>query len=272
MSARARFRAAAKKQWTRKDKQRAALFAGVLIAAFLIGFGVTALSFSAGVGVEVTTVPDVRDMTVAQATRAMEANGLTLAVGDTFPNRSTRAGAILAQSPLPGQEVSPGSEVQVFVSTGAPRPTVPSIEGMPLALATRALQTAGFDVLVEEAPGQQRGEVLGTDPPSGSAVQLPATVRVQVSTGPPRLEMPTVIGMLEDQARSIIEDAGLDITETVYETTQFGEPGSVISQEPAPGDSVQVGTNVRLRVANPAPPTTHREERRPRTRRQQFGG
>lgn len=259
MSARAKFKA--KKAWTAAQKKKVGALAAIVIGAFAIGYGVTALSFTSGAGIDVVTVPDVRTMTIPDAGRAMERAELELALGDSFPNAESPAGSILAQSPLPGQEVSRGTTVEVFVSTGAPRPTVPSVDGMPMNLATRALQAAGFDVLVQDTPGVAAvGAVVGTDPPAGTAVQLPASVRLWVSSSPPRIEMPTLIGMLEAVARQTVEDAGLEVSEIEYQSTEFGEPGSVVTQEPAPGDSVNLGTDVRMRVNALGPPTSFRDD------------
>lgn len=225
--------------------------------AFLIGFGLTALSFVRGSApVDVVTVPDVRDLRVPDARRILGRSDLDLAVGDSFPNPMVPAGAILAQSPLPGQEVGPRTEIRVIVSTGQPRPIVPDVDAMPVALATRVLQTAGFQVLVEEAPGEGTlGMVFGTVPEAGTAVPLPATVRIWVGGARPPFEMPSVIGMLEDAARATLEAGGLRVGEIDYETSALGEVGGVVGQDPPPGDSVHVGSAVRLRVTGRAPPT-----------------
>lgn len=94
----------------------------------------------------------------------------------------------------------------------------------------------------------QPGRVVGTQPAAGTRVPLPATVRVRVGRPRSGVAVPTVIGMLEETARSAIIALGLQVGEVVYDQSEFGEPGSVTSQEPAPGDSVNVGTPVRIHV------------------------
>jgi eukaryotic-like serine/threonine-protein kinase len=229
------------------------LVAGIALGAFIIGYGVTALAFGTARGpTDVALVPDVRELTVEAASRALDDEGLSIEVGDSLPNANAPEGAVLAQSPLPGEEVSPGTAVRVIVSTGQPKLTVPEVEAMPVALATRALEAAGFTVTVEELPGQgQPGRVLDADPASGSPVPLPATVHLRVGGAPPRMEVPSVIGMLEGQARDLLEREGLRVTEVQYERTTLGEPGGVVGQDPAPGDSVAAGSPVRLRVTEP---------------------
>lgn len=221
-----------------------------LLAAFVVGYGATALSFAQGTGVDIATVPDARNQTLARVQRLFERADLEFVVADSFPNPSVPAGAILAQSPLPGQEVSPGSVVELFLSTGPRRPAVPDVEGMPLALATRALQTAGFDVTVEEDSGSvPAGRAKLTDPAAGSAVALPATVRLVISTGPSVVEMPAVVGLAEREATRVLEDAGLVVDQRVYDRRFGGSSGDVVDQQPVAGDSVKPGTRVRIVVA-----------------------
>lgn len=225
------------------------IIAGSIVGAFVLAYGITAFSFSQSTGVEVVTVPDVREVTLAAATRAMDRAQLDLVVSDSFPNPSTPAGSVLAQSPLPGQEVSPGSQVEVFLSTGPHRPSVPSVSGMPESLAVRALETAGFEVVVERDTGSVRaGRAIGTEPESGSALSLPATVTLLISTGPGMFEMPAVTGLPEREATTMLEDLGLEVTEVLYDDRLFGEAGAVLQQEPMAGDSVIPGTSVRLLV------------------------
>ena len=223
---------------------------GVGGAAFLMGYVLTAISFrTGGAPTEVVLVPDVRDRPVAEAADMMRAEDLTVVVGDSFPNAAVPAGAVLTQSPLPGREVSPGTEVRLIVSTGPLSPVVPQVGSMTVAAATQALQNAGFEVLVEEATGEgQPGRIVATIPAAGTRVSLPARVRLRVGGQRSRVAVPTLIGMLEETARSSITALGLQLGEVVYEQSEFGEPGSVTSQEPAPGDSVNVGTPVRIRV------------------------
>lgn len=257
MRARATARAKARSQqgaFRRFWNTRAVLlFAGSALAAFVVGYGITVLAFSTARGpADVALVPDVRDLTLDEAERALDDSGLNLEVGDSLPNPNTPEGAVLAQSPLPGEEVSPSTSVRVIVSTGEPELLVPGVESMPVGLATRALEAVGFAVTVEEVEGEgEPGRVIDADPDVGTPLPLLATVHLRVGGPPPLLEVPAVIGMLEGQARETLEDRGLRVSEVLYEASTFGEPGGVVAQEPSPGDSVPAETPVRLRVTSP---------------------
>jgi beta-lactam-binding protein with PASTA domain len=126
---------------------------------------------------------------------------------------------------------------------------VPDVSAMSPQIAVRALQTAGFNVALEDAPGEgEPGTVVGVEPPAGTSVVLPATVRLRIGAAATLVAMPTLIGMLESVARETIAAIGLELVEVLYETSEQAEPGSVVAQEPAPGDSVSVGSPVRMRV------------------------
>jgi eukaryotic-like serine/threonine-protein kinase len=229
------------------------LLLSVGLGTFILGYGITALAFTTGSAPsDVVLVPDVREMTVAEATRRMNDESLTLAVGDSLPNAAVKAGGVLAQSPLPGQEVAPGTEVRVIISTGATRPVVPNVAELPLATATQVLETAGFEVLVEPAPGEGSvGQIVGIVPSSGTVVTLPAKVTLRVGAEMPYLQMPSVMGMLEDSAKATVEGIGLRVSEVLYENSESLEPNRVVGQDPSAGDSIAEGSAVRLRVTLP---------------------
>jgi eukaryotic-like serine/threonine-protein kinase len=221
------------------------------LVAFVIGFGLTALIFRSGAApAEVVMVPDIRERTVAQARTILENVDLSLTVGDSLPNPNVPAGAILAQTPLPGHEVAPGATVRVILSSGSPRPVVPDVDAMPVTLATRALQAAGFEVVIDEGEGPL-GAVLRTDPAPGTPLPLPATVRLIVGRGATLVAVPDVVGLPEEEAMQAILDAGLEVGEVSYGEGDTGEPGDVFEQTPSPGGQMPVGTRVDLRVNLP---------------------
>src|SRR5690606_28819819 len=117
------------------------------------------------------------------------------------PNIDIPQGAILAQSPLPGQEVSAGAEISVIVSTGQPRPSVPNVSGMSVSMAIRSLEAAGFEVVTEDVPGEGvAGDIIGTVPEAGSPLPIPAQVVLRIGASPLFVNMPLVVGLPEDSA------------------------------------------------------------------------
>lgn len=220
------------------------------VGAFIVGYGLAALTFYSGTSYpDIVNVPDLRTMPATSARRALERIGLQLEIGDSLPNPEVAAGAVVAQSPLPGREVPPGTPVRVIISSGAQRRPIPSVESLGQSQAVALLESAGFTVAVDSVEDQQpAGRVLGIQPAAGTAVALPATVRLRVSSGPPFVEVPYVVGMDESVAREVVSAAGLRVGDVHY-IFSFNPEGEVLGQEPAPGDSIRAGTRIVFRVS-----------------------
>ena len=236
---------------------RPLLMGGAIVAvvAFAVGFGVTALNFiRGGAPIDVVTVPDVREMPVDDASRTLDRSDLSMEVGDSFPNPTVPRGSVLAQSPLPGQEVSSGTEVRIIISEGRAAPIVPDVSVLPLALATQTLQATGFSVSIEDAPGEgEEGDVIGTVPEPGTAVHLPATIRLRVGAPPLPVVVPVLLGISEMEAREVADSLGLSV-EVDYLPSDEGVPDyTIIGQEPAGGQEAPGRSTLRLQVRGEPP-------------------
>lgn len=224
---------------------------GVLVLAFALGYVLTALVFfPSSDRPPVVAVPDLREMDEGAARAAASAVGLELEMGDTFPNPAVPAGRILSQTPLPGQEVAPGSPVRVILSGGAERRAVPVVTAMTAEQATRVLEASGFQVSIEEVEDlRAAGRVVGVEPGPGTELQVPAAVRLRVSSGPPLVEVPDLLGMDETAAAAALEAVGLELGDIEYRFGGFTVEELVTGQEPLAGDSIEYGSQVRVRMS-----------------------
>lgn len=194
-------------------------------------------------------VPDVRGMNLQAASQRILESGLV--PGDVRSVRHPEAdsGRVVAQAPLPGQLAQPERDVQITVSLGPERSTVPDVVGLRREWAVSLLEAAGFRVQADTVEDPEPpGVVVSVDPEPGTGLTIPSDVRVEVSTGPPRVAMPAVLGMTEDQARDTLRALGLELAE-VERVFRFGrDRGVVVSQTP-PADSLLArGTAVRVSV------------------------
>lgn len=247
----------------RADRRFALRVLAIAVGMFVVGYAVMALlMIVTAPRRSVATVPDVRRMAVPEARGALDAAELTLEVGDSIANPTVAAGAVVAQTPLPGQEVGPGSRVRVILSTGPSRRTVPDVSMLSREQAMRVLEATGFRVVVSETQNLRgAGRVLGTEPRTGATLPIAATVRLLVSSGPPMVAVPSLLGQNEGQVASVLDAAGLRSGE-VRHVFDFDTPvGAVLSQNPAPGDSVRMGSAVSVVVATRNLPGTPVGER-----------
>jgi serine/threonine-protein kinase len=130
-------------------------------------------------------VPDLTGRTVADAEDMLSAAGLGGLDTLVVPHPTADPGYITAQDPLPGQQLRAGAGVSVSVSSGRPRVIVPDVQNLSASAATVILDRLGFEVrTVEVSDAMDAGRVLRIEPAAGSAVRLPATITLTVSTGP----------------------------------------------------------------------------------------
>jgi eukaryotic-like serine/threonine-protein kinase len=245
-----------RRRWSvdKRDALRALLqIVGVAIAAFLLGYLATWLMFRGGVP-EIVAVPDLRNASVEEARRTLRDVALVLEEGPVLAHPTVPEGAVIAQSPLPGQEVAPGSVVRVNVSAGPEQVRVPDVTMFSVDDAQAMLRRAGFEVNVVERPAMDRlGRIVELQPASGVVAPVGSVVTIVVSSGPPMVEVPALVGLREDEAADRLHAAGLHVGETRYDIFVFAPIGQVVAQHPAPGDSVQAGTGVRMTIAGSRP-------------------
>lgn len=224
---------------------------GLALFGWFFGYGVaTQLLFPAPPPPgDLFEIPDLRGLGLASAQERLEGSGLAMGSIDSLQHPSVTAGLILGQSPLPGQVARPETPVLVTVSTGPQRRSVPDVGGLDLSRARVVLETSGFIVEVDSAEAElARGRVVELSPAPGNVVALPAEVRLVVSTGPPTVLMPLVLGLQQGEAEQLLDSLGLVVTE-IEEVFRFGrDQGVVVEQEPAADEELQRGSTVTLKV------------------------
>ena len=203
---------------------------------------------------EQLTVPNVVGRQSATATQILQNRGFEVEI-ENVVNADVERDTVASQDPRPNTTATEGSTVTITVSTGPGEASVPSVAGMSRDEAESALERAGFEVRVQrEYSGDvERGLAIGTQPEQGSVIERGTEVTLQVSRGPEPVEVPDLVGESEDDARDLIEDAGLSVGEVTEQETTDEEAGTVLEQGPAAGEAVDRGTSVDLVVAAEPP-------------------
>jgi serine/threonine-protein kinase len=96
-----------------------------------------------------------------------------------------------------------------------------------------------------------KGTAIGTDPAAGGSLEPGAEVILNISEGPSSVKVPDSIpGKTEAAARDILRQVGLVGAPSTSTANSATVPaGIVITSNPAPGQSVGVGTSVELIVS-----------------------
>ena len=230
----------------------------------LAGLGLAVVLVSFGVGHTVATrllfpvpprpdnlveLPDVRGMDRAEAVQAMEQVGLGAMVADSFRHPTALKGSVLGQSPLAGQLSLPGDTVRLTLSLGPERRPVPDVIRLRERWARNVLEAGGFTVAVDSLEADMPvGWVVEVIPEPGTEVDLPMEVRIAVSTGPPLVQMPRLLGIEQAEAEAILDSLGFVVSEIVTRFRFGRDQGRVVEQDPAVDSLLEPGSAVRLVV------------------------
>lgn len=204
---------------------------------------------------ELAEVPDLHGLERERAVERVRELGLVLAGVDSVGHPSLPAGTVVGQSPVAGQMAVPGDSVRMTLSLGPEERPVPDVYRLRGDRARAVLEASGFRVEVDSVEsGRPRGTVLALEPEPGTQLTLPGDVRIEVSLGPPRVQMPLLVGLAEEDALSRLDSLGLAVSEVARRPLVGLDAGLVVDQEPEAGTTLERGSAVRVVVAaRPAP-------------------
>jgi eukaryotic-like serine/threonine-protein kinase len=128
---------------------------------------------------------------------------------------------------------------------------VPDVVGEMEDDATQTLEDAGFEVEVEREFNDdvRRNEVFEQDPEAGQRLAEGETVTITVSRGERQVEVPDLEGQTVGEAQGSLADANLELGSVTNEASEE-EEGTIIDQDPGPGEQVQPGSPVNVTVSS----------------------
>jgi hypothetical protein len=159
-----------------------------IVVPFIVGYfiAVRMLFPPPPVVAEGIAVPDLKGQSLESAQRMLVDAGLGRGRPSQLPSLTNAEGTVMAQSPLPGQQLRAGAPVDLAVSSGPPRVFVPDVVGFPVERAASLLVRLGFRVQrTDSVSTVDAGHVLSVNPDPGTRLVLPASVGITVSLGPP---------------------------------------------------------------------------------------
>jgi serine/threonine-protein kinase len=191
----------------------------------------------------------------AQAEQQIKAAGLHAAV-KTGPNENKNYpnGTVFRQDPGAGAKVDKGGTVTIWVSTGPPKVTVPTVKGQQWTVVQQTLVNLGLHPVEHFVPGATKNQVTATDPPAGQRVPKGSKIRVNVMSGPATAAVPSVVGQSLAAATTALHNAGFNANPTYVNSD--APQNQVIHQNPASGTTEPKGTTVDLQVSNGPPQVT----------------
>jgi serine/threonine-protein kinase len=204
-------------------------------------------------------LPDVSGQPVAQATTTLKNDGLVVKVSDQSSTQP--AGTVLSTDPAAKALVKKGDTVtlKVAVPPTIPNVTVPSgLTGVSQATAESLLTAQGlqYTTTSRNSTTVQTGFVISTTPTSGTRVKQGSSVELIVSSGQANVLVPSLIGLTQDAARTLLAQYGLTEGGLTSESSSQYAAGQIITSVPGPGASVPPSSSVSIVVSTGPPPVT----------------
>ena len=202
------------------------------------------------------TMIKVLGMTSAEAEANLEELGLHLKItygaSEDYPE-----GQIYEQDVQEGEVVDRSTYINVKVSTGSDKLTIPSnLAGMSVQDARRALSTAGFTNISSTTAEEfsdtiDTGAVIGANPSMGTSIGKGESITLIVSKGkaPVPTTVPNLYKLSESSAIAKLTEAGLISGEITKSYSDEVEAGQVISQDPPSGTSLNKGDSVSFVIS-----------------------
>ena len=189
-----------------------------------------------GVG-RYTTTPGIENLSVTDARVKLQDVGLDLAVAEEVFSETVPAGSVVGTDPEAGSRIVDGSTVDVVVSKGLERYTVPKLHGLTLAAAEAAVTDASLtpgDVVERWHDTVPEGRVIIASPSAGQEERRDTPVDLFLSRGPEPVEVPDLAGKDADRAQARLVELGFEVRLAEEHSTTV-EEGAVLSQRPDRG-------------------------------------
>jgi len=229
---------------------------GALVVLLLAGVTWGILQTAKDPAPVMVSVPSVTGETYDVAKRALENKGFVVADPVMETSQDVDEDDVISQDPEADTSAKKGSTVTLTVSSGPSKVTIPNLDGYSFNQAKTLLEGDQFKLKVkkeEQDSDLAANQVINSDPPAGTSVDMGSNVTVKTSRG--QVTVPNVVDMNIDDAKKTLDGLNLKYT-TKEDPASPAEKDTVTAQSIAQGQKVPPGTTIELIVSgNPAEPT-----------------
>ena len=238
-------------------------FLVVVILALVFMFTLCWITFFATVrGPEQVMVPNVEGKELTTALLELQAKELYPKIQLKYTDNPDDAGKILNQNPEGGSIVKAGRRVNLTVSRGVILDHVENYIGQNYDDVKINLQTmftgSSRPLIVLAEPSyksdqSEAGTILAQDPPEGTIISNPVTVKLIVSKGAEyeNTRVPSIVGFDFQKLISTISSSRLVFDFTAHIAENGENEGTVTSQETASGEYVPNYSRISAEIALP---------------------
>jgi eukaryotic-like serine/threonine-protein kinase len=232
-----------KKKLSKRVKRNRAI--AMLIVVALV-YGIYLLFSGSGV-----SVPSVVGMSAQSAEATLKSAGLASAISEELFSEDIPAGKVISSSPGGGAHIPENGRVNLVLSKGPERISVPSLAGLTTEQATANISAVGLhpgNLTQQFSTDFEVGRVISSSPTSGTPVKRGTLIDLVISKGVQRVSLTSYIGQSADQAINELTSAGFKVaSKYVYSDTV--PSGNVVSENPDGSIPVAFGSTVTLRIS-----------------------
>ncbi len=166
-------------------------------------------------------VPTLTGQVLTEELRSqLEDMGFKIKEDDVYDAEGVAIGTITGQNREPGSKCMSGSEI--ILSIAAEGAVVPDVTGKDMETAKEVLEGKGFKTeVVYQDSAVAKDKVIRQSPFGGDKANVAKPVTLYVSNGKnsASVEMPNLEGLTVEEAKLMLEDAGLKLGDVSYETS-----------------------------------------------------
>ena len=199
-------------------------------------------------------IPNLVNMTEEQAREESSKLKIELKVIEEEYNKDVEAGKIISQKPefKENYNIKEKSVIEVTISKGTKMTKVPKVVGMTKDEAIQELEAAELEseVIEEKSAKVEKDYIIKQETKEDTEIEAGSIIKIYVSIGRgvEEVNVPTLIGKTEEEAKKEIENSKLKYTTTVYEEDSTKSDGVVLKQSIEPGKTVDEGTGITITV------------------------
>ncbi len=229
------------------------LWGVVLLAVFVAS---AYLSFNLFIRRGAMTVPELAGLTAEEASRLLADQGLRYRAAEPAGrwNAVVEEGRVIETRPRAGGFVKRGSAVEVVLSLGVRRASVPNLAGKAMSAAQLTVQAEGLelgDSLAVASSGGEPGTIVGQDPAPGASVLAGTKVDLLIAQDAPSdtFVMPDLVYRRYEPVRGYFERGGFRMGAVKFEPYEGISDGTILRQNPLPGHPLRRRDVISLVVA-----------------------
>jgi beta-lactam-binding protein with PASTA domain len=194
-------------------------------------------------------LPNLANMTQAEAEAALNSIGLVLGAVTEEYSQTVPEGLVISQDPPMGTLLYPGDAASLVISGGTGYVAVPDLSGMTQVEAEAALTrvSLGLGALSEEySANVPAGQVISQDPVADEMVLPESAVALNISKGYAAATVPDLSGMTQAEAEVALVASNLQIGAVKSGYIAAIPAGQTYAQIPEAGTIILAGSEVEV--------------------------